>query len=1615
VTIHQQADHAGQTFAEHVADYALAGWPCVFPVPSHDKHPPPVGFTGAEGRDTPPEQLVAWAGSHPGHSIALRMPDGVIGIDVDQYEKKGTQKRGAETLAACVAKWGPLPPTWSSTARGPGQPSRILLFRAPAQRYATKLTGQQPDGQGGFVTTGDIEVIQRHHRYAVVWPSPHTETGQPYRWYDPTGAAADRVPSPSELAELPAAWVAGLAEGASAAAPASAPHAAGEALLDQLRSDWRPECAEITSARLQAVEELGRSDAGSRHDAMTARVHHLIQLAAHGHAGVAHALAAVTELWAALTAGEDREDELERSMRDSARKAVTVVGAVQLPLEPCLSGGTVLQVQAPTPGDDRPADPTRPELVGVEADQQWNIRTYIGVEAFDPLAQLDQKLAHSVLQRTAPAVRYAFDSRTWLLRLTDRWETRRELAPWLVSEVAWLMPLGDPTAEKGSDPHTRAAVRQRLMTNAGAKAVAGKIDALVAAGTYPGSVALGDLDADPEVLWAGGVPWSLRFSDVEPVLAEHIDPNTPHMHSCGVTPAVVPTPMWDAFLAAVWPDPGTRAWALRVLSIAFTGYADRALPVLLGETGRGKTQVVDLLMSVLGSYAHAANPKLLTNTGAHDTIRYSLKGRRLSFIDEAPAENRAGQEHLKQLTGGGEITANQMHKDPITFRPTHTLVLTANDEPLLTDPAVRARVRLIPCEGDPEQVRAARAAIGSVRSAGWRAEAPGVLASMMREAAGWLADPSTGSMEAAPEHLMYLAELLGAEQDPVTVWLTEETEPFEAGTPSRELYQAFRASCQRSGHRNDLIPTETRWGRELERRGYPAMRTKYGNRRPLRVRSGGFLPGMPDSEPSTTPTTSAPPAGPVPTAQAPSTPSIGGGLDRTGAGFVQGSDPNPAPLFSQVNPTVSVAGGGYAGFDSSLTRTHTPACAQEPQTETTLQPSTPSVPARSARQCRECGGTTGAKGVHDSDCATGKAAQAKTEAARTKRAEAAATKRLEAIAAASGAQVALPALLTRDGAIRSIGLAQADALLATITGESGHGELTVDVEHTGYPIGHRHYALRTIQLGDENLAVVLDHEGPDASEHDAVARRHLAAARVLHAHSASADIVPLAVDGLIEAEEAWTRMVDTGTLAKIADPALTGNSDDLKGLAKAMLGDAALAPAADAARAELFKAGKWKTDIEVTHEIEQSGWAQVDHHSETMARYDGSDVLDCAAIARRLPALAPDQLHRERTAQRMTARVAHTGFRFVPEQIDRLHDEHSTSKAKLAALIPVENPGSNDQLGAMLTAMGAALPRTGTGKPSVAKGVLEPIAGARGSERTWAAEATSEVQHMARVILDWRHADTALKLFLDPWRDMVRNGDGRARSTVHTLGADTGRMSSVRFNLQQISREGGMRACISADPGYLLITADFASVEIRVAAALSQDKALIEMLLNGVDLHAEIAKLVWGPSFTKSNRYMAKRKVFGRIYGQGVDGMARTDGAGVDVARSVISAMDAMTPGLTEWSRMLRGGVESGHTQYPTYAGRVIHLPKAAPHAGPNYAIQGTARELLIDALMRWEQTPWGHCTLMPVHDEILAMVPEHQALEATEALKACMATELYGVPIVAEADEPSFEWKDSA
>lgn len=1244
----------------------------------------------------------------------------------------------------------------------------------------------------------------------------------------------------------------------------------------------------------------------------------------------------------------------------------------------------------PPPAADQPPAPPDPP---------WNVYAVLDPGTpFDPVHDAtDQGLAKAVAYRMYPALRYAKDAGLWVKREQHVWEEAKDdgvVTDWIVSLMAELMPLGTTPVPKDhgerTEGHWQAVRRATFMSSAGTGKVGRKLRAIVRS-DHPATLRVADLDSNPDVLWAGGVPWDLRASGDVPTPAHWIDPNTPHLRTAAYAPdPTVATPRWDAFTAAVLPDPETRAWALRVLSIALTGHADAALPILWGRERSGKTSLIQMLIGVLGSYARAANPKLLSSQdSSHDAIVYDLRGRRLAFIDEGPKRGHDATERLKQLTGGGSLTARALYGNPITFDPAHTLVMTTNPEPSLTDPALRARVRLIPCDQPEELVRPVRLPL---LGAGLVQEAPGILAAMMREAAGYLADRDSAATSAAPVSIRGMAQEMAEGQDPVREWVENCTLPSEPGTPGRVLHgQHFAAWHQAHPlYRRASVPTEHSFGRVLTEMGFPPQKLHGRWYRSLTVMTGHL--GSPT----------------VPSPQAYM--AVSGGSVAVPPTTSAGADnPSSTPVFSPISGALADTSNESRGEKEvevygEIRGESSPPSATvgggAPKGGVTCDDGRGGLPVAEAPDNRPAPSTSPptSRKINNAEAA------ARADAEKITKAEArrllAEEKRQAAIVEASGEVLGLPAVVDRAGNTLPIVLDQAAAVLWDAIARSG--ALTVDVETSGYPVGHADYELRSVQLGDEAAAVVLH-----PVDHAEFIKIMLDKAPRLHAHSATADLVPLAHAGLIDAESGWERMHDTVIPAKLADPRSTGSDPGLKALAGAVLGGASVAPAADAARSALWKAGKWLTSTKVDTPPERSGWAQVQTGSTTMLRYAASDVLDTAALARVLPLPVPEVYERERLAQRMTARIAHTGVRLDAEHIAVLTETHLAGRAAAAERVGahgVANPGSNPQVAEALAALGAPLPRSQkTGAPSVAVGVLEPLRGTEGP-----------IGALVGAVLDYRHHDTALGTFLEPYRLLCERGDGRARPTVYTLGTDTGRMSCVRPNLQQLPREGGVRACVTADPGQLMIGADFSGVELRVAAALSQDPTLLAFLAEGRDLHGEIAKQVWGEGATKANRYVAKRGVFGRIYGGGIETLASQVGVTREVMQAVIDTLDGLTPGLTAWSASIREAVKGGATQFPSYSGRVIHLPREYPHKGPNYCIQGTAREALVDTLVKWRQTRWGTCTVLPVHDELDVFVPEEEAEEATAELIRCMEMDLFGVRILAEPSTPSFAWQDS-
>jgi hypothetical protein len=599
----------------------------------------------------------------------------------------------------------------------------------------------------------------------------------------------------------------------------------------------------------------------------------------------------------------------------------------------------------------------------------------------------------------------------------------------------------------------------------------------------------------------------------------------------------------------------------------------------------------------------------------------------------------------------------------------------------------------------------------------------------------------------------------------------------------------------------------------------------------------------------------------------------------------------------------------------------------------------------------------------------------------------------------------LPAIVTRSGVVVSVPI----AAVAEVVRRGVTRAVTVDVEHSGYPIGHRDYELRLIQLGGADVAVVFDARDPAQRM---VAAELLAAAPVLQAYSATADLVPLVHAGLTTFDSAWDRMHDVVIPVKLATPEAVGTAAGLKATSAVMLSEDAVSPAADAAREALFVAGDWSSKVDVTDPVTKSGWAQVDPRWTTMVRYAAADVLDTAAIAERVPAPPTAVLTRERALQKMTARITHVGLPLDYDHIMSLLAKHTAERDVAAQRVTargVVDPGSGPCVAAALTAVGAQLPLTDKGNPSVEASVLSGLRAAEG-----------RVGELVDAILTYRKHAMLVSTFLEPYRALCEHGDGRVRPTVYTLSARTGRMSSVRPNAQNVPREGLIRACWTADLLYLLISADLAGIEMRVAAALSGDPVMTRAVVEGrssdkTDLHWLVAKQVFGENATKSDRYLVKPGVYGRFYGGGAATLSAEMGCTLEIAEAVVETLDALTPDYTRWAQKMRHRVDKGHATYELYNGVQLQLPRAHSFKAPNYIIQRTAREILVDALLKWRDTRWGNAVITPIHDEIVAMVPAEEAVEATAVLVECMTTELLGVPITASANEPSFAWADAA
>ena len=278
------------------------------------------------------------------------------------------------------------------------------------------------------------------------------------------------------------------------------------------------------------------------------------------------------------------------------------------------------------------------------------------------------------------------------------------------------------------------------------------------------------------------------------------------------------------------------------------------------------------------------------------------------------------------------------------------------------------------------------------------------------------------------------------------------------------------------------------------------------------------------------------------------------------------------------------------------------------------------------------------------------------------------------------------------------------------------------------------------------------------------------------------------------------------------------------------------------------------------------------------------------------------------------------------------------------------------------------------------------------------------------LITQWREVTKLKNTYVDTLPLLV-DKQSRLHTTFNLTIAQTGRLSSTDPNLQNIPvrTELGrkIRTAFIAGPGKKLVSADYSQFELRLSAAMSQDKELIDMFNRDVDIHAATAALVYGRQLedvTKQMRRTAKVVNFGILYGMSPHGLSEATGMTYEQAQRFIADYNSIRKPLIAYLENLKErALKDGYVE--TLFGRRrpmpdIHSPNfavrtAAERAAMNMPIQGTEADLMKLAMTKLDKQLrelHNDCNmLLQIHDSILVECPESMSEKVANILKVTM------------------------
>jgi len=556
--------------------------------------------------------------------------------------------------------------------------------------------------------------------------------------------------------------------------------------------------------------------------------------------------------------------------------------------------------------------------------------------------------------------------------------------------------------------------------------------------------------------------------------------------------------------------------------------------------------------------------------------------------------------------------------------------------------------------------------------------------------------------------------------------------------------------------------------------------------------------------------------------------------------------------------------------------------------------------------------------------------------------------------------------------------------------------VAVDTETTGIDTFAPGFHIRLAQVGNASEAWVFDFQRWRGVIEEMFKKFN----GRLVMHNAKYDVHAFTAEGVTVP---WHSLDDTMIALRLAEPDQS----------------AALKAAAD--RHISRGASGSQQDLHEAMRVNKWDWATVPLDFPTYVLYAGLDVIltsrlykaDALQVGFRSPVYRMEMEVRE-----LANKMERNGLR-----VDRGYSVQKSSELRAEARVLREeveaeygfSPTSTQALGRwMLTnATHLITKTTDSGAPSTDKETLEYIA----------REGHAEAARLAEKVLRVRRTEKLASSYFDNFVDLSDEND-MLHAEIETLAARTGRMSIRKPGLQTLPRVSSdpetkivRRAVVPRAEDHVLISCDSDQIELRLAAALSEDQAMIEAFIESDDFFTTLMRQIYNdPTAEKSDprRAAVKTTMYAKTYGAGPSKIALSAGVTEERIRELLNGMSSAYPDYTRLGDRYEREARENEGWVTNPYGRRLRVDEGREYTATNYVIQSAAADVLKRSIVDLGHAGLEDYLVIPVHDELVLSVPADEAEEVTRLVEETMTCTDFALTLTASAGEPALTWADA-